>query len=90
MSTEEKLLVKFTRPCLPYNPGDVAAFDPVLARKLVRDGVARMAAPPSPVPSPSLEPVHLGGGWYQVGDKKVKGKKAAYAAVTKPAQGVTK
>jgi len=85
-----KVLVKFLRHNLPYNAGECAAFPPAVARRFVRAGVAAYAAPArASSPAPAV-PVHLGGGWYQVGDQKIKGKKAAYAAVTKPAQGVTK
>jgi len=87
---KELIAVRFVHKNAPYNVGEIAGFPVDVARKLVQgkkavflggdkaddDGKAKEAAPVA------FEAVHVGGGYYKVGDHQVKGKKAAekYAA----------
>jgi len=87
---QEMIAVRFVQKNAPYNVGEIAGFPIEVARKLVKGkkavflgsdkaddgGKAEEAAPVA------FEAVHVGGGYYKVGDHQVKGKKAAekYAA----------
>lgn len=71
--------VRFGRQWKQYNGGDVAGFHPLIAANLIRTGIAKPVTPGKvTTTTPSVVvPEHLGGGWYLVGDQRVKGKKAA-------------
>jgi hypothetical protein len=71
------------RPCAPFNPGEVAGFDPAISDAMIARGDAELYLPDAPEPPPIVEPkpepemTHIGGGIYLVDGEQVKGKAQA-------------
>lgn len=89
MTKEKPVIVKFVRKNAPYNVGELAGFSPVIARRLVAGGKAIFYTPEDEDATESAEekaaaaevrtftPIHSGGGWYDVGAHRVRGKAEA-------------
>jgi hypothetical protein len=85
---KKKVVVRFVQKNAPYNVGEIAGFPVEVASRLVRAKKAIFLseedAPAGPgAPQPKVfEPIHVGGGYYEVDGHRLKGKKAAakYAA----------
>jgi hypothetical protein len=71
--------VRFVKRFAPYNIGEVAGFSSKNAVALIKGGLAVPFQEEGVGTSGAIVPVHTGGGWYQVGDQKIRGKAAAEA-----------
>jgi len=63
----------------PFNAGERASFPAHIANKLVADRSAVYVDPDTGEALDQVEIVHIGGGYYEVGGERVKGKAAAEA-----------
>lgn len=89
MTKEKPVIVKFVKKNAPYNVGELAGFPPAIARRLVSGRKAIFYTPEDEAATESAEekaaaaevrtftPVHSGGGWYDVGSHRVRGKAKA-------------
>jgi hypothetical protein len=89
VTKEKPVIVKFVQKNAPYNIGELAGFSPEVARRLVAGGKAIFHTPEDEAEVQSAEekaaasevrtftPVHSGGGWYDVGSHRVRGKDEA-------------
>lgn len=74
----EKISVQFIQKNAPYNVGEIAGFPIAVAKKLVQGKKAIFVGDEhGGEPVEAFEAVHVGGGYYEVGGHRVKGKKEA-------------
>ena len=90
MTKEKPVIVKFVQKNAPYNVGELAGFSPAVARRLVAGKKAIFYTPEDEASANDSEeekkaaaevrtftPTHVGGGYYEVGAHRVRGKAAA-------------
>lgn len=92
MKTVEKIPVQFIRKNAPYNVGEIAGFPPAVSARLVaRKRAVYVNADGEPIDEAPeaeeeeveeqsedlIEPIHVGGGYYDVGGERIQGKEAA-------------
>lgn len=74
----EKISVQFIQKNAPYNVGEIAGFPIAVAKRLVQAKRAIFVGDEhGGEPVEAFEAVHVGGGYYEVGGHRVKGKKEA-------------